>query len=360
MKRLLLLTIVAGCSRAGASSVTYGAAGPWKEGYGMMNHRGIELAVEQINARPDRQSRPLRIAWADDGGDGQAASRIAQQFVDSTAVVAVIGHVNSAAMVAAAQIYDGHLAAIATTATTPALTGISPWVFRVSPSDSVNGGDIAAFATRLGRRRAAILYENNTYGRGLSDAFRRGFKGDVVSIDPIAEGKDQSFEPYVSWYKRTSPDMIFVAGTEDSGLALLREVRRQNLPVDLVGGDGWSGMSVDTVRSTGVYVGVPFTAADPRPDAQKFVSAFTAKFHMTPDENCALAYDATMLLDEAVTAVGADRAKIRDYIASRSAEHPFRGATGAIWFGPDGDPVGKSVVMTRIDHGTLRLAEVPR
>ena len=43
---------------------------------------------------------------------------------------------------------------------------------------------------------------------------------------------------------------------------------RQALAVDLMGGDGWSGLAVDTVRSRGVYAGVPFTAEDQRPEAR--------------------------------------------------------------------------------------------
>ena len=135
-----------------------------------MNRKGIELAVDEINALPERRGSPLKIIYRDDEGDGQKATRIAQEFVDSLDVLAVVGHVNSGAMVSAAQVYDGHLAAVATTATSPALTGISPWAFRVISSDSANGIDIARFATRLGLKRAAILYENNTYGRGLADA----------------------------------------------------------------------------------------------------------------------------------------------------------------------------------------------
>src|SRR4029079_10000619 len=130
---------------------------------------GIELALGEINARAERAGAPLSIDFQDDEGSGQVASRIAQRFVAAKDVVAVIGHVNSGAMVAAAQIYDGHLPAVATTATSPALTGISRWAFRVIASDSSHGADIAAFASRLGRTRAAILYENNTYGRGLAD-----------------------------------------------------------------------------------------------------------------------------------------------------------------------------------------------
>jgi branched-chain amino acid transport system substrate-binding protein len=355
MKRLLLVTLLAACSRDASTTVTFGAAGPWDQGYGAMNRRGIELAVNEINALPERRGQPLDIIWANDKGDGQEASRIAQRFVDAPRVLAVVGHVNSGAMVSAAQVYDGHLAAVATSATSPALTGISPWAFRVISSDSANGLDIARFAGRLGRTRAAILYENNTYGRGLSDAFRRGFRGQIVSMDPIGEGADQSFEAYVSYFKKLHPDIVFVAGTDASGLAFLKEVRRQQLDADLVGGDGWSGLNVDTVRSTGVYAGVPFAATDPRPAAQRFVGAFRARFNMQPDNNAALAYDATRLLYEAYREVGADRRRIRDWLASRTAETAYRGVTGAIWFRPDGDPVGKSVVMTRIDRGMLRV-----
>jgi branched-chain amino acid transport system substrate-binding protein len=360
MKRLLLVSMLVTASCGTGGSLTFGAAGPWKEGYGAMNRRGIELALQEINARPERAAAPLHIDFQDDEGSGQTASRIAQRFVDTKNVVAVIGHVNSGAMVAAAQVYDGHLAAVATTATSPALTGISPWAFRVIASDSSNGNDIARFASRLGHTRAAILYENNTYGRGLADAFRRAFTGQVVSMDPIAEGADQPLDAYVSYFKVARPDVVFIAGTDASGLAFLREARQQQLAADLVGGDGWSGLSVDTVRSQGVYVGVPFTADDPRAEARQFVAAFTARYRMTPDNNAALAYDATMLLYDATQKVGGDRARIRDYLASLTASTAYHGVSGPIYFRPDGDPVAQHVVMTRIDRGALRIAQAGR
>jgi branched-chain amino acid transport system substrate-binding protein len=360
MKRLLLVSMLVTASCGTGGSLTFGAAGPWKEGYGAMNRRGIELALQEINARPERAAAPLHIDFQDDEGSGQTASRIAQRFVDTKNVVAVIGHVNSGAMVAAAQVYDGHLAAVATTATSPALTGISPWAFRVIASDSSNGNDIARFASRLGHTRAAILYENNTYGRGLADAFRRAFTGQVVSMDPIAEGADQPLDAYVSYFKVARPDVVFIAGTDASGLAFLREARQQQLAADLVGGDGWSGLSVDTVRSQGVYVGVPFTADDPRAEARQFVAAFAARYRMTPDNNAALAYDATMLLYDATQKVGGDRARIRDYLASLTAATAYHGVSGPIYFRPDGDPVAQHVVMTRIDRGALRIAQAGR
>jgi branched-chain amino acid transport system substrate-binding protein len=266
--------------------------------------------------------------------------------------------VNSGTEVAAARVYDaGHLVSVATTATSPALTGISPWVFRVISSDSVNGMHMAQFAsTRLGKRRAAVLYENNAYGRGLADAFRRNFSGQIVSFDPIGEGA-QDFEPYVSYLKTENPDLVFVPGTDASGRGFVAEIRRQKFAVTLLGGDGWTGLTVDTANTEGVYVGAPFSAEDPDPATQKFVQEFRAKFGLTPDGNAALGYDATNLLYYALTKVGPDRVKIRDFLAGLTESSAWKGITGNIYFGANGDPVGKRVVMTVIHRGALQVVE---
>ena len=218
---------------------------------------------------------------------------------------------------------------------------------------------MARFASgKLGRRRVAILYENNAYGRGLTDAFRRNFPGTIIGADPIAEGP-QNFEPYVSWLKTKNPDLIFVPGTDASGITLINEVRRQKLIAELLGGDGWTGVSVDTAGAEGVYVGAPFSAENPDPLVQRFVRAFRAKFSLTPDGNAALAYDATNLLYYALMRAGPDRTAIRDFLAGLDEPSAWKGVTGAIRFGKDGDPIGKSVVMTVIRKGALMVENTP-
>jgi len=354
-RALPLLAGLAACGHVASGTVTFGAAGPWTQVYGQANKNGIQLAVDEINASPEWQKgRRLEIVFADDSGNGVRASEVAQHFVDSTSIVAVVGHVNSGAMVSAAHVYDKHLAAVATTATSPSLTGISPWAFRVIPSDSANGMRIAQFANKLGRKRAAVLYENNPYGRGLAENFRKSFAGQIVSLDAIGEGSEQSFEPFVSWFKREQPDVVFVAGTDASGSAFLKEARRQGLNADLFGGDGWQTLAPSELAE-GIYVGAPFSAQDPRPEVQAFVSAYEKKYSASPDGNAALAYDATKLLAHAVEKVGADRVKIRDYLANLTEATAYRGITGTIRFRADGDPVGKGIVMTRVHHGAMQV-----
>jgi branched-chain amino acid transport system substrate-binding protein len=352
---LALLGVLAGCGGDGGT-VHLGMSGPFTQGFGLANKRGAELAAAEINAAGGIGGDSLAIEYKDDGGEGSKAAAVAQEFVDDARVSAVVGHVTSGAMKAAAKVYDGRIAAVATTASSAELTGISPWAFRVISSDSANGVDLARFAQRLGKKRVAILYENDAYGRGLADAFRRNFQGEVISLDPI--GYDGASLPlYLEWIESRAPDLVFVAGTELTGMAVLREAKRRAMRADFLGGDGWTGVVADPDAAEGALVGAPFTALDPRPEARRFVQAFRDRFGAEPDGNAALAYDAVKLLAAAVAAVGRDRAAIRDWLADREESGAIPGVTGPIAFLDTGDPVGKSFTMTRVVRGRLTVAE---
>ena len=347
--------VASGCGGGANGAIIVGAAGPYSDRTGDMTRKGVELAVAEINAAGGVRGRRIELLERDDSASGKRAVTIAQEFVANRAVVGVVGHVTSGAMVAAAKVYDGNLAAIGTATSSPQLTGISPWVFRVTSSDSINGGVIARFAMQLGRKRAAIIYENDSYGRGLAEAFRRTFRGEIVSADPITSDLPDA-EPYVSYYRKRAADVVFGVGLDASGLALLREARRQHLDVDFIGGDGWLGVVADSAVAEGVYIGSTFTAEDPRPDVQRFVSAFRERYGMTPDMDAATGYDAMQVMARAIAGAGTDRAAIRRYLASFTVENAYHGLTGVIRFGPLGDPVEEPYRITRIHSGKFVLA----
>lgn len=348
----IALSFATGCARS-SSPVTIGTAGPWNASYGQMNKRGIDLAVEEINAKGGIAGRPLRLVSRNDDGDGAKAAAIAGEFLANPEIVAVVGHVTSGAMVAAARVYDEGLPAVATTASTPDLSGASRFVFRVISSDSANGIALARFVRRRGIHRAAILFENTAYGRGLTDAFSRAFDGEIVSADPIPSADSADFEPWIAYLLSRRPELVFVAGTDASGRAILREARRRKLQATFIGGDGWAGIASDPAIAEGAFVGAPFTPEDARPEAQRFVRSFRQRYQMAPDGNAALAYDATMLVARAIEQAGPRRSAIRGWVASLGAEHPFAGVTGPIRFLPSGDVAGKGIVVTQVRDGAL-------
>jgi branched-chain amino acid transport system substrate-binding protein len=354
----IALVALAGCAGFKEPYVV-GAAGPWKQGYGLQNLQGVQLAVEEINKAGGINGHQLRLISRDDEGDGTVATKIAQDFVATHSISAVIGHVNSSGMLSAAPVYDGQLAAVATSATSPDLTGISSWVFRIISSDSLNGIALANFASKFGQRApasVAVLYENNTYGRGLADSFRRSFHGDILSLDPINADLPTA-EPYISYLKSRKPRIVFVAGRVASGLKILQEAKRQGFNPIFVGGDGWQGILADTATSEGTYIGMSFTPEDPSPAARAFVAAFTNKFHTTPDAHAALAYDATKLIAEALKEKGPDRRAVRDYLRSLNRETAYNGLTGPAYFEDTGDPVGMRFKVFRAHEGSLTVAE---
>jgi branched-chain amino acid transport system substrate-binding protein len=358
LKKIALVTCLvfaAGCSKGG-DSYTVAAAGPWKEAYGVMSRRGIDLAVDEINRAGGINGAPLRILARDDEANGSRAAAIAQELVQNPEVLAVVGHVNSGAMLAASRIYDGQIAAVATTASSPDLSGVSKWTFRVISSDSLNGVILARFASRFGGndstlKQAAVLYENDSYGRGLADAFRRAFRGTIVSFDPISE--EVNPEPFVSYLKMKQVGIVFVAGRENSALRILREARAQGLEAVFIGGDGWQGIVADTAASNGAYVGTSFNAKAQSPEVRRFVSAFRKRYQAEPDAFAALAYDATRLIAAALTKKGKNREAVRDYLASLNAVNPFEGVTGPVYFNDMGDPIGMGFHVAQVMSGTL-------
>jgi branched-chain amino acid transport system substrate-binding protein len=350
---LLALSACAGSK----SPYIVGAVGPWKQGYGLQNLQGVQLAVEEINKAGGINGHVLRVIERDDEGDGTKAARIAQDFVATPSISAVIGHVNSSGMLAAAPVYDGQLAAVATSATSPDLTGISSWVFRIISSDSLNGIALANFASKFGQRgptSVAVLYENNTYGRGLADSFRRSFHGEILSLDPINADLPTA-EPYIAYLKTRKPKIVFVAGRVASGLKILQEAKRQGFNPIFVGGDGWQGILADTATSEGTYIGMSFTPEDPSPAARAFVVSFKKKFNAIPDAHAALAYDATRLVAEALKEKGPDRRAIRDYLRSLNRETAYPGLTGPAYFEDTGDPVGMRFRVLRAHEGELTM-----
>jgi len=350
---LIVACAVSACAHDSAT-YTIASASPSNEAYGLMARQGTELAVDVINKRGGIRSHRLTLVRVDDEGTGAKAATVAQELVNTDSVLAVVGHANSSATVAAARVYDGQLAAVSPSASSPEITGLSTWLFRVIPSDSANGIELARFATKLGHKTAAILYENNSYGRGLADSFRRAFAGQITSLEPVAvDGKD--VEPYLAYFKLHDPGLVFVAGSDGSGLEILREARRLGLTSDFLGGDGWAGVTTDTAASEGAYVGAPFSPDDPRPEVREFVRAFRAKFGRDPNSFAALAYDATMVIAQAIERGGPKRDAIRDALASIREANAYQGITGRIEFQATGDVSTKAMAMTRVHRGALVL-----
>jgi len=356
---VVVLCLVA-CARE-TGPIVIGLAGPMEDPLGISEVRAARLAVDQINKGGGIHGRPLQLRVMDDSGTENGALRVAQALYDDPAVAAVVGHITSGTTIAAARIYGGGndpLTAISPTASSPELSGINPFVFRVCPSDLSHGPALARFAFEtLHARRAGIVYLNDDYGRGVRQAFTVEFArlgGVVVEQDPFLP-MTPTIEPYVSRMRAAGVDVLMLAADVPGAELALRELRRQGLGWPVIGSDALVGIEGDGPLAEGVHVSsayLPDRSGDK--NAAFVIDFFRATQGQRPNDVAGLTYDTMRLLASALDAVGPDRRALRDYVASvGDRQQAFDGVTGRIAFDRNGDVRGKPLTIAVVRNGRL-------
>ncbi len=348
----------AACERNQREPIRIGVAGPFLSAVIVDNLHGAEMAIAEANARGGIDGRPLEVSLGEDRGNPELAVIVAEAFVKDPKVVAVVGHLSSATALITAPLYHGNLATVATMPSSPALTNVSPWFFRIAASDAVLGADLARFAVSKGWRRVAILYQNDAYGRALSSALEQWLDaagGETISSDAISTSSigHLGYGAFLRTYARRRPDVIVLITAPALGLTFLHEAAAARLNVPIIGSDGWSPERLASdAAAEGVYIPSSFLTDHRDSVANGFRARFRARHGHDPDMYAATGYDAALVIIAAIRRVGTDRARIREALASRAVA-PVQGATGPIHF-EAGDRIPRFGGLVRIESGAVR------
>ncbi len=350
-----------------AEPIRLGLAAPLGQARGTAMRIGAELAVTEINARGGIRGRALALVVEDDSARVDVAVRVAQQLYDTEGLVAVVGHLTSSATIAAAPVYGGGerpLVQLSPSASSPFVTNAGPYTFRVCPADGVHGVQLAAWAwDRIGARSLAIIYENDDYGRALRSIIAQSFTdrgGRVVTADPFIASLPV-FEPYLRRLSaRGGADALVIAGSRAGGEPVLHLLDSLGLDYPVLGADALAGMEGSGIGE-GTYISVAYLPDRASERNTAFVAAYRdAAGQRAPDHRAAGAYDAVHLLAQAIAAVGADRGRIRQYLAGVGQRTPpFEGVTGTIAFDANGDVTRTDVTIGVIRNRQLVTAPVP-
>lgn len=353
---------VVGCSRDGP--ILVGLAGPFSQDRATSMLQAAELAVREINGRGGINGRPLQLVVFDDSANADVTLRVARELYDNRDVIAVVGHLTSSSTLAAAPVYGSGanpIAQISPSASSPLITDAGPHTFRVCPSDLVHGSRLAEWArAELGAERAAILYQNDDYGRSVRATFASSFLelgGSIVSEDPFVD-EIPSFGPFLERVRqRGGADVLLVAGTGLSGSRISATLDTVGISIRIIAGDGLVEIGQPTMAE-GVVISAAYLPDRPGNRNGDFVRAYRAAYrNELPDYRGAGAYDILYLLAQALETVGPDRGRIRDYLARVGRDiEPFEGVTGPIAFDENGDVPEKDVVIGVISDGRLITA----
>src|SRR5947208_12307222 len=312
-----ILTLTA-CSRGSRGAIVLGLAGPFSQPRGESMQQAAELAVAEINARGGIRGRHLALRVMDDSGRPEVAIRIAEQLVDDPAVVAVVGHLTSGTSLAAVRVYGEArrpLAMISPSASSPDLSGVNPYIFRVCPSDLSHGAQLARYARQLlSAQRVGVIYLDDDYGRGLRLSFSGEFKrlgGDIVEADPMLSAT-ATLEPYLSRLRQKGSVDALMLATDRGGAELaLREMARMGIHWTMLGGDALSGIERNGPLAEGVRISVAYLVDQSGERNAQFVGAYARAYPAErPDHRGASTYDIIHLLASVLRESGADRRAI--------------------------------------------------
>ncbi|MCP4351459.1 MAG: ABC transporter substrate-binding protein [Desulfobacterales bacterium] len=313
---------------------------------------GVRIGAEEINKQGGIIGKKINLLVFDNLST-PIGSDIAAEKASEAGVTAIVGAQWSSHSIATAKVAQSRrIPMLSNYSTNPDVTKIGKYIFRVCFTDEFQGSAMARFAHRDLNAATAVVFTNLTsaYSLKLSEIFRKNLEqsgGKVVAVAAY-KPKQLIYDKHIRTAERANSDVLFFSGHDETGL-IVKQVRDAGISSVSLGGDGWSTPSFMSKGGSELKLGYYCSHWSESADSE-ISRSFVRKYKNTENfgTGTALAYDAVMVLADAITRAGStDRDKIRDALAKTRF---FKGVTGTISFDVNGDPV-KSAVIMEISNG---------
>src|ERR1700757_4502817 len=310
--------------------------------FGVQDKQGIELAIEQLNKTGVNGYR-FEVQYEDSACSPLPATQAAKRLLEQYKPDVVLGEECSDATLAIMPLMEQAKVPLlnAGSSSIKVTEPGTPWTFRITPNEVMQGVDIATNAyKRLNAKDAVLLYENTNAGIGNAKVFGDTFAklgGKILAH--IGFGRDVT--DFTSIATRVAGlgkiDVIPTYTLEGQGLKITQALAQAGVTK----GGGGAAIQLGTIwlpfgfeqkagkAALGYIRIVQFDPTDQREQVKSFIQAFKAKYNQDPTHLNAHAYDQIMLIADVVKRGAKDAQSIRDGLA---ATKEFSGVTGSVAF----------------------------
>jgi branched-chain amino acid transport system substrate-binding protein len=348
-RRICLLSIIpmiiagAGCSSEVKIGAVISETGSLSS-YGDKVKKGIDLALEELNAGGGIKGGTVTIVYRDDATNEDRGRQVAQELIEQEGVRIIIGAISSPVTLAIAPLCeDKEVILFSPSSSAPGISQAGDYIYRNYPSDILEGTSMAKFARDLGLERLAIFALDNEFGAGLKDVFTTQYESkyrEVIMVCDFKDGLEDCFDEDVEKVKELDPDGIYIVSYVNDLARLLIMLHEAGVESVLLGS---GSVNEDLVRLAGpaaenlVYPQPSFDVESRNPAVSSFVDAYRAKYNEDPDIYAAHGYDALKLLAVAIESGGS--AHPDDIRIGFSSIKNYEGAAGRTAFDENGDVV---------------------
>ncbi len=196
---------------------------------GVQERNGVQLAMEEINTGGGIDGRAIELVVRDDLGTPEGARTADQELIEA-GVVAIIGHATSAQTLAGLSVTNpARMVMISPSTTTPELSGLEDFFFRVTNSLTDRAHALAqrVYQGRGITRLAAICdTDNSAYSKAFLNAFGQKYQalgGKLVAVVDFSSKLQPDFSPMVAKLQKGNPDgLLIIAADMDTALIAQR------------------------------------------------------------------------------------------------------------------------------------------
>jgi branched-chain amino acid transport system substrate-binding protein len=338
--------------------------------FGVSTRDGALLAIEEWNAKGGVLGMKIQPIVEDSQCTPDPAVNAANKVIDQDKVHYIIGEVCSKASIPVSEIANAaRVIEMSPTSTNPDVTvdaagKTKAYVFRACFIDPFQGTVGAKFAiSKLKAKKAFVMLDQaNDYVKGLAKFFEASFKqqGGTIVGEESYTAQDTDFSAILAKIKTAKPDVVYLPDYYNIVNLATKQAKEKGIQVPFMGGDGWDSPDLDKEAADGGFYTNHYSPFDPRPEVQKFIKAYGAKFKddsgnaVVPDALATLAYDATNMLLQSIKQAGADDTnKVR--VALEKIK--FNGVSGVITMDKQHNPV-KSATILAVKNGEINFESV--
>ena len=328
-----------------------------QSGKGVLN--GVQLAVDQWNAKGGIKGRKIVIIQGDDQGDPNTAVKLAKEW--ESKVDAVIGDYNSSCTLAAEEIYGkDKILMVTPSSTNPDVTDRGYFtIFRVCGRDDQQGKSAAKYvADHFPGAKVAVIHDKSSYGQDLANEFLKNYEFLTKTQAAFYGGIDRAQPVYtdeVNKVKAVDPTVVYFGGLWPQGAELLKEMRQAGMNVTFVSGDGC--FDPQFIKRAGKDADGALVTFIPNqellPSAKAVVEAYKQQFGPLLPYSL-YGYTAADVVLQAMKQSGST-----DPVTVSQTLHKMEFSTpmGTLKFDDKGDPQQSPYVMWQVENG--KFVEVP-
>lgn len=354
----LILGVVLGAFANGESeTIKIGIAGPHTgdlAAYGIPTLEAAQIIANEINADGGINGKTIEIIIADDICDPAQATTVASKLV-ADEVVAVVGHVCSGATISAMATYQSAgVPIVSPSATNPTLTaGGYSGFFRTIAPDNKQGETIGNFlANTLNIKTAAVIHDQQDYGKGLADYSKASLEENGVTIS-IYEGVAVGAVDYsavVSKIISAKVDAVMFGGYLPEGSKLISQLKERGYAGDFISGDGLKGEDFINIAGASAEGAYASGAKDYSANAEykAALATYESEKGATPGTFYFEGHAAMTAIIEAIRAGNTTPSDVQNFLYSGKK---FNSAVGSIYFNEAGDSVGTGFEVYQIQNG---------